>query len=104
MHLKMFRTVKVRVPDPFRPGKRTFEDRLLPTEATHINHGGQEFTADEDGWFDVPHDVGQWLLSFRAQNGEQFYTPDQVDEQVRLGMVAPDGPPARARRAPAASR
>lgn len=90
MFIKQFRTHQVRVADPLHPGKRVFEERLIATGGTSISHGGKTFKADEDGWFDLPDEVGAFFLSFRAPRGEQFFTPEQVDEQVRLGTVGQD--------------
>ena len=106
MHIKQFRAHEVRVPDPLRPGKRAFETRLLPTGGTSLSHGGKTYEADPSGWFDVPPEVGTALLRFRAPNGERFYTPPDVDEQVRLGAMTDElpepAPVPRVRRAAAA--
>lgn len=91
MHIKQFRTVYVRVPDPLRPGKRAQEERLYPTGAVSLSHGGVAFDADEDGWFDVPAEVAEDMLKFRHPGGEKFYTPADVDEQVRLGALDETG-------------
>ena len=87
MYLKQFRTVQVRVPDPMKPSRKTFEDRLIPTGGTQISHGGKIYDADEEGWFDLPFDAANHLASFRSPNGEKFYSPEQVDEQVRIGAL-----------------
>jgi hypothetical protein len=63
------------------------EERLTPTGGSAIAHPSGSFTPDQDGWFDVPREVGLELLSFRQPNGERFYTPDEVNEQVRLGSL-----------------
>lgn len=90
MYIKQFRSQWVRVPDPMRPGRRALEERLISTGATAISHAGQEYRADPDGWFEVPHEVGIALLNFRHPGGERFYTPAEVDEQVRLGAADAD--------------
>ncbi len=90
MYIKQFRSVQVRVPDPMRPGKRTFEERLIPTHAGSLSDNGKTITADVDGWFEVDHELSQRLLKIRHPGGERFYTPDQVDEQVRLGLAQSD--------------
>lgn len=90
MFIKQFRSVQVRVPDPLRPGKRAFEDRLIATGGVQIGHGGKTIDADEEGWFEVDHETGTHLLSFRSPDGSRFYTPEQVDEQVRLGALHDD--------------
>lgn len=103
MFIKQFRSTQVRVPDPLHPGRRTFEERIYPTGCSGISDNGVEYTADEDGWIDVPHDVGQRLVSFRHPGGERFYQPHEVDEQVRLGALdeneghRPDAPKRRGR-------
>ena len=92
MYLKQFRTVSVRVPDPLRPGRRTFEDRLIPTGCHSVSHEGVTYSADEDDWFEFPPEVGTELLKYRHPGGEKFYSPADVDEQVRLGALDEDGP------------
>ena len=86
-YIKQFRTVQQRVPDPFRPGKKTFEDRMLPTGAHSLSHKGKTITADDDGWFEVSHATAAALMGFRHPGGERFYSPDQVQEQVSLGAL-----------------
>jgi len=90
MFIKQFRHRQVRVPDPLRPSKRVFEDRLIPAGGGSIEHEGVKYEADEDGWVDVPQDLGVHLRSFRAPGGERWYAPEEVDEQVRLGIVDAD--------------
>lgn len=87
MFIKQFRAVQVRVPDPLRPGKRAIEERLITTGCNGVSHGGVFFEADSDGWIDIEREAALHLMSFRGTGGEKFYTPEQVDEQVRLGAV-----------------
>lgn len=102
MFVKQFREQEVRVADPLRPGRRIFETRLNPTGCHGISHGGVEYQGDEDGWFEVPDDVGQYLKGFRGQQGETFYTPAEVDEEIVAGRIKatpedalPPPPPAK---------
>lgn len=87
MFVKQFRSTWVRVPDPLHPGKRALEERLTPTGATSISHPSGQFQADDDGWFEVPADVASELLGRRHPGGERFYTPAEVNEEVRLGSA-----------------
>jgi hypothetical protein len=86
--IKKFRTVQVRVPDPLHPGKRVFEDRMFDAGCTGLTFEGAVYEADEDGWFDVPPEVAEHYLRHRHPGGEKFYSPEEVDEQVRLGSMA----------------
>jgi hypothetical protein len=101
MYLKQMKTVPVRVSDPLRPGKRTFEDRMIATGATAIVHEGVQYDADEDGWIEVPEAVGAHMQQFRSPEGAKWYTPTQIDEEYRVGRVQgePDDMPSANRRA-----
>jgi hypothetical protein len=90
--IKQFRTHQVRVPDPLHPGKRAFEDRLIDCGGSELSGpDGVHYFADEDGWFDVPSEVADHLLKMRHPNGERFYRPEDVDVEVRLGRMDPEG-------------
>jgi hypothetical protein len=89
MFVQHFTMTTKRVPDPMRPGRTAPVGVLVPSGNTSISHGGKSFAPDDSGWVEVPHEVGVHLCSFR-HNGSGFYTPAEVDEQVRLGFV--DGP------------
>jgi hypothetical protein len=93
MFIKQFRSAWARVPDPLRPGKRTSEERLVPTGATSISHEDERYTADEAGWFDVPDHVGAHLLNFRHPGSERFYQPHDVSEDVRESLPAGSSQP-----------
>ena len=85
MFIKHFREVTYRVPDPMRPGHSVF-DRRLDSAGTHaISHGGKEFHADTDGWFDVPEDVAQHFLKFPG-----WCSPEMVDEELVAGRIRRD--------------
>ena len=90
MFIKQFREQQVRVQDPLRPGRRIFETRLNPTNCHTVNHEGEEYEADGDGWLEVPFEAGEALRSFRGPRGEKFYTPEEVDEEVVAGRIKPD--------------
>ena len=98
MFIKQYREQMVRVADPLRPGKRIFEVRLVPAGGSGIKHKGTFFEADDDGWTDVPDEVGNFLRKFRGPKGEKFYTPDEVGEEVAVGRIKADEgdlPPAK---------
>ena len=86
MHIKHFSAFTQQVPDPLHPGRPARIQRLMPSGAESMSHGGETYTADENGWFDVPHEVGTELCQFR-QNGSGFRTPAEVMDQVRLGAM-----------------
>lgn len=90
MYIKMFKEQQVRVQDPLRPGRRIFETRLNPSGGSGLSHEGGKYEADEDGWIEVPEEVGQALTKFRGQKGEKFYTPDEVNEEVVAGRIKED--------------
>jgi hypothetical protein len=87
MFIKQFREQQVRVQDPLRPGRRIFETRLNPTHCHTVNHGSEEYEADDDGWIELPSDAGEALRRFRGPRGEKFYTPEEVDEEVVAGRI-----------------
>lgn len=85
MFIKHFREVQFRVPDPQRPGHTVF-DRRMDTAGTHaISHGGKEYHADVDGWFDVPQDVAEHFLHYPG-----WCSPEMVDEEVVAGRIRVD--------------
>ena len=86
MFIKMFREQQVRVADPLRPNRRIFETRFSPTGAH--DHAG--YTADNEGWIEVPEEVGIEAIKYRGSKGERFFTPDQVDEEVVAGKIKDD--------------
>ena len=91
MFIKMFREHEVRVQDPLRPGRRTFETRLRPSGAeSHGGVDGVEYFADADGWIEVPAEVGTEAVKYRFPDGARFYTPEQVDEEAAAGRINPD--------------
>lgn len=86
MYVKQFRGFAVPVPDPLRPGRVAYTERLVPTGATSLSLGDEVYRADErDGWFDVPHEMGLRLLALRYPGGERWHSPEQVNEEVRRG-------------------
>lgn len=101
MFIKLFKAQQVRVPDPLRPGKRTFEERLIPAGAPSgvLSVQGTNYTADEEGWFDLPGEIAASLLTVRYPGGERFHTPADVNEQIGLGALpaeeAPNAPKRR---------
>lgn len=85
MFIKHFREVTYRVPDPQRPGHTAF-DRRMDAAGTHaISHNGKQYTADNDGWFDVPDEVGQFFISRPG-----WCSPEMVDEEVVAGRIRAD--------------
>jgi hypothetical protein len=93
MHIKQFQSRFVRVPDPLRPGRYAQEERLIPTGASAIAHGGKTYKADADGWFSVPTDVAKAMLSFRTPGSSRFMTDADVGEHVRVGAASAEDLP-----------
>lgn len=85
------------VPDPMRPGRTARVGYLVQSGSSAIS--GVDAEPDEQGWLNVPHEVGVALCRFR-DNGSGFYTEGEIDEQVRLNAVelTPGAPKARAGR------
>lgn len=83
MLIKQFKERQVRVMDPLRPGRRVFETRFSPTGA----HSHAGFDAADDGWIEVPQEVGLEAIKFRSPDGARFFTPDQVEEEVAVGRL-----------------
>lgn len=81
-----------RVPDPMRPGRTSVVGYLTASGNSELAYTdpntGDEVTAtpDEQGWLEVPHEVGVAICRHR-QNGSGFYTPAEIDESVRLGHM-----------------
>lgn len=86
-----------RVPDPMRPGRTSKVGYLTASNNSELSytdpHSEEEVTAypDENGWIEVPHEVGQQLCGFR-QAGSGFYTPAEIDDTVRLGQFDGSAP------------
>lgn len=93
MFIKHFRLSYQRVPDPQRPGRTAQVGRLSDSGNSGLSHGGINYEPDDNGWFDVPHDVGLDLCKFRA-NGSGFYEAGEVVDQVRLGALEESDQPA----------
>lgn len=86
MHIKHFTMTPQRVPDPMRPGKSATIGRLTDSGNSSLSHQGVNYEPDENGWFEVPLEVGTELCKFRVK-GSGFYTPGEVVDQVRLGAM-----------------
>lgn len=95
MLIKHFRHVNKRVPDPLRPGRTSVVYELRSSGASSVVYrdaAGKrvEATPVQDGWFDIPDDVAARLCAAHTPDG--WYTPAEVDEEVRLGRVEPERP------------
>ena len=88
-----------RVADPMRPGRTAAVGYLSASgnsSHSYIDpHTEEEVTVspDRNGWLDVPHEVGIEVCRFRNK-GSGFYTPEEIDDTVRLGQFEGDAPPA----------
>lgn len=100
MQIKHFTMFGQRVPDPMRPGRTALVGRLRSSGSvdpiSFTNDAGEEVSVDPDrnGFYDVPHGVGQEMCRFRDK-GTGFYEAGQVAEEVRLGNVDEPEPPRR---------
>jgi hypothetical protein len=75
-----------------------------PSGASSLSHEGVTYAPDENGWIEVPREVGETLRQLRAPG--RFFTPDDVDEATPLGTVRdePVAPVAPGRRSLAPSK
>lgn len=97
MLIKHFSSFAQRVPDPMRPGRTAKVGRLRASGSvdpiTHPDPSGEgediEVWPDENGWYDVPHEVGVQLTRFRDQ-GSGFYEHGAVADEAALGNI--EGP------------
>jgi hypothetical protein len=90
MFIKQFREQDVRIADPLRPGRRIFETRLNSNNNHSYVHDNVEYLADDEGWIEVPDEVGVLAKRFRGTRGERYFTPDEVDEEVVAGRIKPE--------------
>lgn len=85
MFIKHFREVTYRVPDPMRPGHSAFDRRMDASGAHKILHNGKEYAADDDGWFEVPDEVGAYFIGRPG-----WCSPEMVDEEIVAGRIRRD--------------
>lgn len=92
MHIKHFTMFLQRVPNPMHPNRPVSQGKLAASGTTSLSHDGVTYEPDENGWFDVPHEVGVELCKFRV-SGSGFFQPHEVADAVRLGSLdEPDVP------------
>lgn len=84
MLIKQFRSQYVRVADPLRPGRRTLEERLIPTGASGLSVNGAFFESGPNGWIDAPDPIAADQKQFRTADGRQWYEPHEVDERASV--------------------
>ena len=92
MLIKHYTEVLYRVADPLRPGRTTNTGRLVASGATAHSAAGTTFEADEDGWFDVPEDVGRAMCAVRTNGRSGFYAEGAVEEHRRIGDLEDEAP------------
>ena len=95
MQLQMFNFSKVRVRGPMGVFE---EERMFPAHVSSIVHPAGSWEPDESGWIEVPYDAALDLLAKRfpaAKGYNRYCTPNEVDEQVRLGMLEESALPRR---------
>lgn len=85
-----------RVPDPMRPGRTSVVGYLTASNNSSLSYNDEngddvEVKPDKNGWLDVPHEVGEELRKFRNQ-GSGFYSPEEIDDSVRLGAFEGEAP------------
>lgn len=92
MFIKRFRRGFEAVPDPLHPA-RTVQRPILKSVpvASFVYrdaHGKRvELSPDDQGWFDVPEELGNQQCAFRTPEGDGFYPEHDVAEERRLGRV-----------------
>lgn len=109
MYIKQFKRGFERVPHPMHPDRTVKKPQLVPFPGVgSLSHGGVKYEPDENGWFDVPHEVGVALAGDGFQlakrtsaDGVAFYTEAEVGEEFRLGFAEQVAAPTRAAKAEA---
>jgi hypothetical protein len=85
MRIAQVRGVPVRVPDPMRPGRTALVERLEDAGATAISHPSGNFTAGDDGFFEVPADVAADLIARQYPGGFRFLPEGAIEP----GLIKP---------------
>ena len=88
MELAHFREIHFRMPDPLRPGQYTMGRRIEKSGMQAISHEGVTYEADDYGWFDLPDHVANY---WHSRPG--WLSPNEVEEEQRLGAVASNDAP-----------
>lgn len=94
MRIAQVRGVPVRVPDPMRPGRTALVEKLEDAGATSISHPAGDFTAGDDGFFDVPPEVAADLLG-RVHPGGFRFLPEGA---IEAGLIKPRVEPVKRRK------
>lgn len=81
MRIAQVRSVWSRVPDPLRPGKHAFAEKLEDAHASSVSHAKGTFDVGGDGFFDVPPDVAADLLG-REFGGVRWLTEGELPDGV----------------------
>jgi hypothetical protein len=91
MHIKHFTKNAWRSKDPTNPGRSLIAYQWVASGTDAIAHGGDEYAADSNGWFEVPPDVAELYLRMHVTlaAGEQSSWMTEVDAQaqVRAGFM-----------------
>jgi hypothetical protein len=91
MHIKHFTKNAWRSKDPTNPGRSLIAYQWVASGTDAIAHGGDEYAADSNGWFEVPPDVAELYLRMHVTlaAGEQSLWMTEVDAQaqVRAGFM-----------------
>ncbi len=90
MWLKSYRQHERRIQNPLQPGRWSWEAHMVPAGGTTIEWEGKTYYADDDGWFDVPVELGEFLRKGAYPGGERFLTRFEAREQQRIGFLADD--------------
>lgn len=91
MFIKQFTRGYTPVPDPLHPSRTVPQPKLVAVPVTsfvYTDASGARVELEpvnEDGWFDVPHDVATAHLPARSADGTGWYSEREVAEEVRLG-------------------
>ena len=91
MHIKHFAKSTWFSKDPTNPSQSLIAYQWIGSGTSAISHGGGEYAADSNGWFEVPPDVAEAYLRMHVAQakGEQSSWMTEVDAQaqVRAGFM-----------------
>jgi hypothetical protein len=90
LQIKGYRQYTRRVQNPMRPGTWANEAHLVPSGASFVSQDGHDYEADEDGWFTIPQELGEFLRSGAYPGGERFLTRYEAREQHKVGFLDDD--------------
>lgn len=75
--------------DPIEGGRFVRRDVIKPADDHAIAHDGKTYIIDEDGTFEVPHEVGAWFLKRDGwYEGPSPFPAEMLKKAVDAGKAA----------------